>query len=87
MRERIEPLLSGKATDSRWTADNRLFLEVVLQRFFCPVLAIGIVSPGAFAGGYGRVLLTIFSAYYRNNVDVSIVSIDGTDQASACKGL
>ena len=31
--ERIEPLLSGKATDPGRTADNRLFLEAVLWRF------------------------------------------------------
>ena len=33
MWERIELLLSGKATDSGRTADNRLFLEAVLWRF------------------------------------------------------
>ncbi len=33
MWERIEPLLSGKATDPGRTADNRLFLEAVLWRF------------------------------------------------------
>ncbi|MCY4303682.1 MAG: IS5 family transposase [Aestuariivita sp.] len=33
MWERMEPLLSGKATDPGRTADNRLFLEAVLWRF------------------------------------------------------
>ena len=33
MGERMEPLLSGKATDPGRTADNRLFLEAVLWRF------------------------------------------------------
>ena len=32
MWERIEPLLSGTATDPGRTADNRLFLEAVLWR-------------------------------------------------------
>ena len=33
MWERIERLLSGKATDPGRTADNRLFWEAVLWRF------------------------------------------------------
>ncbi|MCY4304472.1 MAG: hypothetical protein OXC62_06795 [Aestuariivita sp.] len=33
MWERIEPLLSGKATGPGRTADNRLFLKAVLWRF------------------------------------------------------
>ncbi|MCY4304079.1 MAG: transposase, partial [Aestuariivita sp.] len=33
MWKRIEPLLSGKATDPSRTADNRLFLKAVLWWF------------------------------------------------------
>ena len=62
MWERIEPLLSGKATDPGRTADNRLFLEAVLWRFrtgapvhpgatFRPVLGTGTVSSSGFADG------------------------------------
>ncbi|MCY4303285.1 MAG: transposase [Aestuariivita sp.] len=33
MWERIEPLLSGKATDLGKTGDNRLFLKTILWQF------------------------------------------------------
>ena len=92
MWERVEPLLSGKATDPGLTADNR-FLEAALWRFrtgapceiFRAVLAIGTVISGAFAGGCRRDFLSVFSACY---LMISINRIGRRhDHASPCQGF
>ena len=86
MWERIEPLLSGKATDPGRTADNRLFLEAVLWRFCTG-------SPWrdipAYFGNWNSVFRhfrrwvqkgfsgRIFSAL-SDNFDLPVVSVDGT---------
>ncbi|MCY4303907.1 MAG: transposase [Aestuariivita sp.] len=55
MWERMAPLLSGKATGLRRTADHRLFLEVVLWRFCTrsPWQCLPAVSPVGAKGSFG----------------------------------
>ena len=86
MWARIEPLLSGKATDPGRTADNRRFLEAVLWRFRTG-------SPWRDLPAYFGNWNSVFRRFRRwvqkglfdrifnvlsDEFDLSVVSVDGT---------